>query len=353
MRTFRPERKSRGREIALWLVAVCLTASLSFAITSGAVGERLGAVRANFAAAATSPPPSFLHRTASALYRLICPLFSVCGDASVSVENSQSPPSAPPERSVTLERAPAATTARVPQTMQSAEPPAAAPSRPVVYQTVEQHPVVERVVERERVVTEGGVSETTLADRLQQLENKLRSLIFSQSSEQSAQTSAVSHAVALSQRIDNLSNTTITNPTITGGSITGTSIAGTAIMTMFTGLVQAKTLEEMVASFEAGNRKVEVFYKPLCAKQYDAGDDATVAMKLACEASYDMVIARNTALAKELQAKIAALKIQDKERQRRFLGLIPVDEYNRRNDEGFRAAGSIDLFFGIYPAVNK
>ena len=227
MRTFRPERKSRGREIALWLVAVCLVASLSFAVTSGAAGERLGAVRANFAAAATSPPPSFLHRTASALYRLICPLFSDCGDVSVSVENSQSPLSAPPERSVTLERAPAATTAPVPQTMQPVQPPAVASTKPVVYQTVEQHPVVERVVERERVVTEGGVSETTLADRLQQLENKLRSLIFSQSSQQSAQTSAVYNVVAQSQRIDNLSNTTITNPTITGGSITASSIVGT------------------------------------------------------------------------------------------------------------------------------
>ena len=41
------------------------------------------------------------------------------------------------------------------------------------------------------VVTEGGVSEMTLADRLNQLENKLRSLIFSQSSQQAAQTSAV------------------------------------------------------------------------------------------------------------------------------------------------------------------
>ena len=59
-------------------------------------------------------------------------------------------------------------------------------------------PVIERVVERERVVTEGGVSETTLADRLQQLENKLRSLIFSQSSQQSAQTSAVYNVVAQS-----------------------------------------------------------------------------------------------------------------------------------------------------------
>ena len=109
--------------------------------------------------------------------------------------------------------------------------------------------MIERVVERERVVTEGGVSEMTLADRLNQLENKLRALIFSQSSQQSAQTSAVSHAVALSQRIDNLSNTTITNPTITGGSITGSSIVGTISSAISTALatIDDLTSNELVA----------------------------------------------------------------------------------------------------------
>ena len=109
--------------------------------------------------------------------------------------------------------------------------------------------MIERVVETQRVVTEGGVSETTLADRLNQLENKLRVLIFSQSSQQSAQTSAVSHAVALSQRIDNLSNTTITNPTITGGSITGSSIVGTISSAISTALatIDDLTTTELVA----------------------------------------------------------------------------------------------------------
>ena len=109
--------------------------------------------------------------------------------------------------------------------------------------------MIERVVETQRVVTEGGVSETTLADRLNQLENKLRALIFSQSSQQSAQTSAVSHAVALSQRIDNLSNTTITNPTITGGSITGSSIVGTISSAISTALatIDDLTTTELVA----------------------------------------------------------------------------------------------------------
>ncbi len=109
--------------------------------------------------------------------------------------------------------------------------PLESPSRPqtgqaIVYQTIQQ-PVIERVVETERVVTQGGISENALADRLNGLENKLRSLIFSQGSAQSAQTSAVYNAVAQSQRIDNLSNVTITNPTITGGSVMATAFSGT------------------------------------------------------------------------------------------------------------------------------
>jgi hypothetical protein len=74
MRTLRPKRSSRGREIALWLVAVFLVASLSFAVTSGAAGEGLGAVRANLAAAASSPPLSFLDH----IYHFFCPWFGGC-----------------------------------------------------------------------------------------------------------------------------------------------------------------------------------------------------------------------------------------------------------------------------------
>ena len=164
---------------------------------------------------------------------------------------------------MTLERAPAATTAPVPQTTQPVQPPAVASTKPVVYQTVEQHPVVERVVERERVVTEGGVSETTLADRLQQLENKLRSLIFSQSSQQSAQTSAVYNVVAQSQRIDNLSNTTITNPTITGGTITASSITGAisnAISTALATIDDLTTTELVAVNATFTNATTTTFY---------------------------------------------------------------------------------------------
>ena len=120
----------------------------------------------------------------------------------------------------------------------------ASSTQPIVYQTVNQ-PVVERVIERQRVVAEGGITEAALSDRLNLLENKLRSLIFSQSSQQSARTSAVYNAVALSQRIDNLSGTNISNPTITGGSITGTSIIGTISNAIATALA---TIDDLTST---------------------------------------------------------------------------------------------------------
>ena len=258
MRTLRPKRKSRGNGIILWLFAFCITAALSFALAAGTT--RLLNERANLAAAA-SPPSSFLDH----IYNFFCPWFGGCLPGEQAGEE--------PATESMGTNAPAATSAEpqpkpgpatyAPTTYPPSEPvqqqpvsPQSSPAQPI-NQTVVNQPartepverVIERVVETQRVVTEGGVSEMTLADRLNQLENKLRALIFSQSSQQSAQTSAVSHAVALSQRIDNLSNTTITNPTITGGSITGSSIVGTISSAISTALatIDDLTTTELVA----------------------------------------------------------------------------------------------------------
>ena len=254
MRTIRPKRKSRGREIAVWLFAFCITAALSFALAAGTT--QLLDRRANLAAAA-SPPTSFLHH----IYNFFCPWFGGCLPDEQAGEESATESmgaNAPATTSAEPQPKPGPAT-YAPTTYPPSEPAQQQPIDPQssaaqpINQTIVNQPArtepVERVVERERVVTEGGVSETTLADRLNQLENKLRALIFSQSSQQSAQTSAVSHAVALSQRIDNLSNTTITNPTITGGSITGSSIVGTISSAISTALatIDDLTSNELVA----------------------------------------------------------------------------------------------------------
>ena len=82
-------------------------------------------------------------------------------------------------------------------------------------------------------ITQGGITEAVLNDRLNQLDKKLSSQIFSLSASLTSipnslpASGGIINNMALSQRIDNLNGTTITNPTITGGSITGSSITGT------------------------------------------------------------------------------------------------------------------------------
>ena len=249
LRSLRPRRRSRGRVIALWLFALGLTASLSFVLISGAAEKQLTITRANLAAAA-SPPLSFLDRTISALYRAVCPYFTDCQEPGVEFVRTDTLATPPAEPENKPEQSTYTSTTSVPP------PPATEPIRhdpepqQVVRQAVLNQPVIERIVERQRVVTEGGVTEMTLADRLNQMENKLRSLIFSQSSQQSAQTSAVYNEVALSQRIDNLSNTTIQNPTITGGSISGTSITGASVVGTITNAIQSAlaTIENLTST---------------------------------------------------------------------------------------------------------
>ena len=232
MRTLRPEKQRRRPKIAVSLITLCAAALLSYAAFTGtlAAPKQLAGARTQLPAAAASAP-SFFGWAAGAIYRTFCPYVSDC-DVEYAALNSQQQPTP---------------TAAKPQPLPAQNSPdgsarlQASSTQPIVYQTVNQ-PVIERVIERQRVVTEDGVSETTLADRLNQLENKLRALIFSQSSQQSAQTSAVYNAVALSQRIDNLSGTNISNPTITGGSITGSSIIGTISNAIATALATIDNL---------------------------------------------------------------------------------------------------------------
>jgi hypothetical protein len=74
MRTLRPERKSRGRIIALWLFALGLATSISFALITGtpAAEQRMASVRENMAAAAASVP-SVMDSVVSSIYRALCP----------------------------------------------------------------------------------------------------------------------------------------------------------------------------------------------------------------------------------------------------------------------------------------
>jgi len=96
-------------------------------------------------------------------------------------------------------------------------------------------PVVERIVERVVVQAPpptlaqlGGISEDVLAERLNQLENKLTSQIYAISAQGSANSTKIiehHYAFAQAQKIDNLSGVDISNSTFSGGSITTNSVS--------------------------------------------------------------------------------------------------------------------------------
>ncbi|MHB1100550.1 MAG: hypothetical protein ACYCZR_13445, partial [Burkholderiales bacterium] len=97
---------------------------------------------------------------------------------------------------------------------------AAAPIR----QTIINQPVIERIVS---VPAAPGISQSSLAGQLQSLRddllNRIASIAVPSYPPQLAP--ATFQALALSQRIDQLSGTAITNPAITGGTISGTHIS--------------------------------------------------------------------------------------------------------------------------------
>ncbi len=94
-------------------------------------------------------------------------------------------------------------------------------------QTIVQQPVIERVIETQRVVTQSGVSLTDL----QQLENELRQEIVRASA---SNTSDIGHnfvSIARTQRIDNLGDVDITNARITNSRVDATTLTASEDVT--------------------------------------------------------------------------------------------------------------------------
>lgn len=118
--------------------------------------------------------------------------------------------------------------------------------------TIVQQPVIEHVIEKttpQQLV--GFVSSANLSDALSNLRNELLARIgnltnptqaVSQSVAAGGNAVTLNYASPAAQRIDNLSNTTISNPTITGGSISATSITGTISNVITTALAAIDNL---------------------------------------------------------------------------------------------------------------
>jgi Chaperone of endosialidase len=247
MRTLRPERKSRGGIIALWLG---LAASISFVLIAGALPaeERIASVRANLAATA-APVPSLMDGAVSSIYRALCPYVTDCE----VVQNAHV--IAPPQervRPLAQQPTPLATDKRNAATTVSTDS-ASSPQTNVVKQPARLNDVsprqndfvglgsggyitqpartepVERVVERiiqSPPFASGlvlGASTDGTAAKLSDLQDQINALshgpqlVFVPSFSGPAATTPVNTATfAQSQKIDNLGNVTITNATVNG-----------------------------------------------------------------------------------------------------------------------------------------
>ena len=99
--------------------------------------------------------------------------------------------------------------------------------------TVINNPIVQRTVEVQRIVAEsGGITEEELNTRLNQLDNKLTSQIYSITAvggSTPVASGGIVNMIAATNRIDQLSGAAITGGTITGTAISGGSISGTSV----------------------------------------------------------------------------------------------------------------------------
>ncbi|HEY0220779.1 MAG TPA: helix-turn-helix domain-containing protein, partial [Candidatus Paceibacterota bacterium] len=86
--------------------------------------------------------------------------------------------------------------------------------------------VVERIIER---IAPSDITSAYLDSRLQELSNEMMSKFYGLSTGSGGSVTNIYQQIAHSQRIDNLSGTTITSPIISGGSISNTNISGGTI----------------------------------------------------------------------------------------------------------------------------
>jgi hypothetical protein len=100
---------------------------------------------------------------------------------------------------------------------------------PIINQTIVQQPVIEHTIETRTIVsepsTQSGISESSVEEKIQELDNKLSARMYSLTSANSNAIAQNYVVTAQSNAINQLINVTITNPVISGGTISGASIS--------------------------------------------------------------------------------------------------------------------------------
>ena len=117
-----------------------------------------------------------------------------------------------------------------------AETESSTSQQPIYY--VYNYPVIERIVERERLISGSSVSEELLNKRIQDLNADISARLSSLSSANATQITNVYTTAAVMGRIEHLDELDLTNPTITKGNISASSLSvtGNGTSTFSTGL---------------------------------------------------------------------------------------------------------------------
>ena len=197
--------------------------------------------RDQLAAASNFP---WLEEFAKNFHAALCPILRNCPSAERATTQ-------PPPRPALLTQQPLPQTPRATTTAATS---LHSPAQPI-QQTVINNPIIERVVERVvlraapadlsaiALATEGalakagGITEEILNTRLGELDNKLMSKLYGISSAPGPITygstppssGGILNQIALSQRIDSLTEATITDSTFSGGTISGAAISGGSV----------------------------------------------------------------------------------------------------------------------------
>ena len=264
----KPRSASPFFPLASLALAVILATAVAYAAFNP-MGASTIVSRAQSQFAAASADTSIFDRAAQFLFRAVCPIFRSCdlndvriADATGANQNIIATPL--PRQAATTASTSSSQTASTSFAPASSTSTAAG-NPPVVQRVVER--IVERALPTYTIASPpagGGITEAILNDRLDQLDNKLSSRIFSLSASLTSvpnslpASGGVTNNVALSQRIDNLDGThiaraVITDATISGGNVTATAFSGLlGVGSGGTGTSSAPSYGKMLVGNSAG-----------------------------------------------------------------------------------------------------
>ncbi len=187
-------------------------------------------IQSQLAAVASLP---WIDALASNVFNAVCPIIGNCSPTEIATPSTQQhlqpPTGAPPPPATTLST--------------SSEKGSSPTTKPATLEaqrslTVVNNPVIERIRETVRTVTEGGINAALLDARMTALATSLQSQIASVAAASHSESQTIYQTVGSVGRIEELTDTKLHSPTIDGGTISGATITGGSITaTDFSGVL--------------------------------------------------------------------------------------------------------------------